>query len=438
MGYFHCSHGVTRRTFLASGGSALLLGGLSGCGSRAQGSKEIPAPPSYTPKQFTGKCVPVEKPEFALPGRYPGRVIEVHDPHSVVDGAIKLEPVRAMLSRAMMELTGAPNAVEAWRSFFTKGDRVGIKVNPVGQKTRPDAVGVISNFATIMAVVDGLRTAGIEHKDIVLFERYAAEFRSAGYETFVERELPGMRWYASGIGYSPTQTELDGHTRDEHGEVPERDPHVLGYDPDVFQKLDFDSPRHDKKDERRFQSHLGKIVTGDLVNKIITLPLLKDHRSGGITIALKNLSHGFVNNVARSHNGDGGPNDNRCGDFIPAMVALKPTRQKSVLHVMDALVSVFEGGPGLWNDTWGTWERKSLFVATDPVAMDHVGWDLLDAERAKRWWAPVAKMGKKGVNRFGSEQFNIRQPEHVEIASTKYNLGIFDPAKIEYRRVELI
>jgi uncharacterized protein (DUF362 family) len=338
----------------------------------------------------------------------------------------------------MTDLTGAPDAVQAWRKFFAKGDRVGIKVNPVGQQSKPGTVGVISSCALIMAVVEGLRSAGIEPKDIVLFERYAAEFRSAGYETFVERELPGVRWYASGVGYSPIQTELDGHTRDDQGNVASRDPHVLGYDSDVFQKLDFDAPQHSKNDDLRFQSHLGKIVTGDYVNKIITLPVLKDHRSGGITIALKNLSHGFVNNVARSHNGGMGPNDNRCGDFIPAMVALPPTRQKCVLHIMDALIGVYEGGPGMWNDTWGTWEYKSLFLATDPVAMDHVGWDVLDAERAKRWWAPVAQMGKNGVNRFGSEQFAMRQPEHVEIAAKKYQLGVFNPEKIEYRRVAMV
>jgi len=438
MGYGKHPDKVTRRTFLLGATSGLALAGVSGCGGGERlGLRPISGPPEYVRKKFTGKCVEDENPKFAVPGRYPGRVVEVQNPLSVVDGTIRLEPVRAMLARGMMELTGAPDAVQAWRRFFAKGDRVGIKVNPVGQQSRPDRVGVITSFALIMAVIEGLRTAGIEQKDIILFERYAAEFRSAGYENLASRELPEVRWFTSGIGYSPTQTELDGHTRDASGNVPERDPHVLGYDPEVFQTLDFDSPRHSKNDPLRFQSHLGKIITGDLVNKIITLPVLKDHRSGGVTIALKNMSHGFVNNVARSHNGDMGPNDNRCGDFIPAMVSLTPTRQKCVLHIMDGLIGVYEGGPGMWNDTWGTWEYKSLLFATDPVAMDHVGWDILDAERAKRYWAPVAKMGKSGVNRFGTEQFVIRQPEHVEIAASKYQLGVFDPARIEHRRLAM-
>ncbi len=436
MGYGNCRHRMTRRTFLLGAGSGMVLGGLGGCRPVIKSDIAAPSEPIYIRKQFTGKCVPVVKPEFPLPGRYPGRVVEVHNPHSVIDGAIKLEPVRAMLGRAMTELTGAPNAVDAWRSFFTKGDRVGIKVNPVGYARQPGVVGVISSFAVIMAVVEGLKSAGVEQKDIVLFERYAEEFRAAGYATFVARELPDVRWYASAVTGGPIQTDLQGRDPNGEGVRPDPDPHVIGYDRDVFCKLDYCSPAQSKDDPLRFESHVGKIVTGDLVNKIITLPLLKDHRSAGITIALKNMSHGMVNNVWRTHIGPG-KGENHCDTFPPAIVAQPAIRQKCVLHILDALICVFEGGPGTWNDTWGTWEHKSLFAATDPVAMDHVGWDVLDAERARRYWAPVGKMGIAGNNRFGKETFYLRTPEHAEIAGTKYQLGIFDPAKIEYKRVQI-
>ena len=39
-----------------------------------------------------------------------------------------------------------------------------------------------------------------------------------------------------------------------------------------------------------------------MVNKIITIPNLKDHKSAGVTV-VKNMSHGMNNNVARSHIG---------------------------------------------------------------------------------------------------------------------------------------
>ena len=50
------------------------------------------------------------------------------------------------------------------------------------------------------------------------------------------------------------------------------------------------------------------------VNKVINLPVLKHHQSAGVTIALKNMSHGMVNNVNRSHPT---PTLNACGIFIP-------------------------------------------------------------------------------------------------------------------------
>jgi hypothetical protein len=319
--------------------------------------------------------------------------------------------------------------------MFQKGDRVGIKVNPVGM-SRNGSVESISNFATIMAIVEGLGTAGIGLKDIILFERYANEFRQAGYEAFVQRELPGVKWYASGTGYDTSQLDLEGRHTDANGKRSDPDPHVLGYDRDVFKKFDFWDPARQKTtDDERFLSHASKIVTGDLINKVITIPVLKDHRSGGITIALKNISHGMSNNVARTHAGKG-PDENRCGVFIPNVASMEPFRQKLVLHIMDGLIGCYEGGPGSWNNSWGTWEYKSLFFATDPVAMDHVGWDILDAERAKRGWEPVAKMGLAGNNRSGTEQFHLRQPEHVELGG-QLGLGVFDPAGIEYRRVEV-
>jgi hypothetical protein len=111
-------------------------------------------------------------------------------------------------------------------------------------------------------------------------------------------------------------------------------------------------------------------------------------------------------------------------------------REKVVLHVLDGLIGVYEGGPGSWNESWGTWEYKSLFFATDPVALDRVGWDILDDERARHGWAPVAQMGVNANNRFAGEQFGIRQPEHVALAGF-LGLGEFDPQRIEHRQVKM-
>jgi uncharacterized protein (DUF362 family) len=401
--------GISRRRFLLGTATCLATGGLA-----------VSAPKK-------------KKPAFSLPGPYPGRVIEVHHPGSVLKGQIKLTPVQAMVDRGMRELTGAPDAVQAWRCLFQKGDRVGLKVNPVGSAGRGADFGAISNFAVVKAIVHGLHRAGLTDRDIVLFERYADQFRGAGYEDFLQHELPGIKWYAGSYQYSHTQTDLAGLDSFKGNKAP-RDPHVLGYDRDVLVRFDFTHPDHDPRDPLRLESHLSRIVTGDLVNKIINIPVLKDHGSAGVTLALKNISHGMVNNVSRSHVGTR-LGENRCGEFIPRVVALPALRQKIVLHVLDGLIACWQGGPGHLG-SWATWPYRTLFFATDPVALDHVGWGIVDAERIRRGWPAVARSGINGDNRSGMEEFYLRQPEHIELAG-KLELGVFDLARVTHLHCSL-
>jgi hypothetical protein len=407
--------------------------------------------------------------------RHPGAVS--------ADNVIDEAAVAAMMDRGMRELTGADHPVEAWRTFFEPGDVVGIKVNPVGRRPLPGeegrvagAVGAISSPEVLLRVVAGLKSAGVRPQDIIVFERYADEFEAAGYvDVLGTRPMDGVRWYASAVRYTDTQVALDGFDAGRLSCSPELGRHVAGYDPDVFVSMGFAGPQHDPRDDRRFRSHLSVIVSR-MVNKLVTIPVLKDHRSAGVTLALKNLSHGMNNNVARSHLGvtaHGGwvgekqlAGPNQCNTFIPTAVAQRPTRDKATLHVLDGLIGVYEGGPGSWNKTWGTWRHQGLFFATDPVALDHVGWDLIDAVRAQYGWAPVARMGLRnhtpdavvatglvplaatgpadaaalavaGKNRNdarASETFDLRQPEHVILAGA-LGLGVFDAAGIEHRQV---
>lgn len=425
----------SRRTFLA-GTAGVLAGGalgwtvneMTGKGRNlAQLAANSPAPPAPRP--------------LAIPGPYPGRVIEVNHPGSLgtarKNGYTERnrDAVKAMIARGMKDLVGSDNAVEAWKHFFQAGDRVGIKVVPVG---KPDS---ISSYEVVLEVIDALVTAGVRKNDILLFERYRNELTGCGYHDI----LPdGVHWETSSSSYDDFQLEIDGQAP---GKPPED--HVAGYDPDVYRELDFCSPDHDPKDDRRFRSHLSVIVTRK-IDKFICIPVLKDHRSSGVTLALKNLSHGLVNNVCRSHiiyrgrnHGEKGGTLNQCGTFIPAMASLEPIRQKAVLQILDGLVATWEGGPQIANKTFATWDYKSLFFATDPVALDRVGWDIIDRKRAKEGWPGVAEMGLDGKTGIATingkpypEQLHIRQPQHIALAQT-LGMGVFDLQKIEHRRIEL-
>jgi hypothetical protein len=448
--------GVSRRAFVLGTASGLLAGGGLGLLGR---------------RAFHGQSREVPRPTHAMPGPYPGRVVEIHHPDSVgSDYSIDAPTVRSMMHQGMCALTGAEHPSEAWRRFFERGDVVGVKVNPVGHSGRRDLIGCISSPAVVVEVVAGLRSAGVRARDIILFERYASEFRQAGYDRLLrEPGLEGVRWLASASDGGNRQVDIEGY--DVGGP---RDPNVVGYDPDVFVSMGFCHPDHDRHDDRRFRSHLSLIVSR-LVNKFVTIPCLKDHRSAGVTLALKNMSHGMNNNVARTHLADVyryssrsrrliGSGPNQCNTFIPTAAGQEPIRQKATLHILDGLIGVYEGGPGCWNRTWAAWPYRSLFFATDPVAMDHVGWDVIDRKRQAEGWRHVAHMGlldqtpaariagalgplaascptesvtltaaldhREGGRH--SEAFDRRQPEHVILAGTA-GLGTFDARSIDHR-----
>src|SRR5207247_2596973 len=109
---------------------------------------------------------------------------------------------------------------------------------------------------------------------------------------------------------------------------------INGYDPQVYVSMELVAlGHHDPKDDRTRRSHLSLIATRK-VDKIVNVAVLKDHGSAGVTLALKNLSHGLVNNVARSHSNAA---TNACNTFIPAIVATPQIRRKAVLHALDGL-----------------------------------------------------------------------------------------------------
>jgi len=184
-------------------------------------------------------------------------------------------------------------------------------------------------------------------------------------------------------------------------------------------------PGDNPNDPHVRRSYVAKIVSSR-VNKIINLPVLKHHQSAGVTITLKNMSHGFVNNVNRSHLT---PTLNACGVFIPSVVNLPVIRQKVVLHIVDAVKAQYHGGPG--GRPQYMWEPKTLYFGTDPVALDKTGWKAIDAKRKQMGMEPIA-LSKPDK----ASQFLNCQVEHIEIAGM-LQLGEFSDDKIHVQQVRL-
>lgn len=335
---------------------------------------------------------------LAIPGKHRGRVVSVSHPESIVSGRYQAEPVQQMMRRGMTELTGAGGWPDAWKQFVTPGEVVGIKVNPVGGKLCVSAPEVVRE------IIAGLNAAGIPNKDIVVYDRYRDQFLGIGFDKWLPS---GVRWSAATKDYDPIQHAIEG------------------YDPDHYMDMALTHPGEDVSNLTARRSYAAKYITRE-VDKLINLCLLKDHQSAGITIALKNLSHGFVNNVARSHST---PSLNACGAFIPAVVALPVIRNKAVLHICDGVKGLYHGGPSARPQF--LWEHKTMYFATDPVALDRIGWEVIDAQRVK--------VGMKRLAEDLPDQFSTfvrRQPEHVEIAGA-LGLGEWDRKKIEVRAVAL-
>lgn len=355
------------------------------------------------PQFVTAMPTDEEDRNWGIPGPYPGRVVEVAHTGMIKDGIRNGDAIANAMQRGMTELVGVDSSVEAWRSFFEPGEVVGIKVNPVGYPLAPTSTEVL------LETIKGVRSAGVRPEDIVIFDRYRSEFLKAGFN----KNLPdGVRWDGLTRDSDPTQLE------------------IAGYDPDEYISMELVHSGHDPKDDRTRRSHLGLLMTKE-IDKLICLNVLKDHGSAGVTLALKNMSHGLVNNVARSHSG---PHYNVCNQFIPEVVSHPIIRQKAVLQILDGIKGVYQGGPFATKAEW-TWERNSLFFATDPVAMDRVGWEIIDGQRKRKGLAPVGAVGRMAIDA-DREGFDIRQPQHIPLAGA-LGLGVFDKDKIDHHRVSI-
>ena len=337
--------------------------------------------------------------KIGLPGPYPGRVIAVEHAGSIIDGKFQRPAIHSMMNRGMMDLTGAPSPEDAWRTFFEPGDVVGIKLNPVG---RPD---VISSPETVNEIIDGLKMAGVPLKNMVAYDRYKSEFLDAGFD----------KWLPEGVRYTwgtdkthPLQLDMDMYDENEYVEMP------------------LVQPDADPKNPHHRRSYLAKFITRD-VNKLVNLCLVKHHQSAGVTISLKNLSHGLVNNVARSHST---ASLNTCGTFIPNIVDHPIIRKKAVLNICDGIRAAYHGGPGR-TVTHYKWDHKTMYFSTDPVALDKTGLKVIDAQRKL-----VGRLSIADAKPDQHSRFTNMQVEHIEIAGA-LGLGLYDDKKIDVRAVKL-
>jgi uncharacterized protein (DUF362 family) len=256
----------------------------------------------------------------------------------------------------------------------------------------------------VREIIANLEAAGIRKQDIVVYDRYRDQFLKVGFD----------KWLPEGVRTSSATGDYD--------DIQQR---IDGYDPDHYMDMALTLPGYDLNSLAARRSYAAKFITKE-VNKLVNLCVLKDHQSAGITLALKNLSHGLVNNVSRSHSSS---TLNACGAFIPAVVSMPVIRNKAVLHILDGVKGLYHGGPSARPQF--VWGHNTMYFATDPVALDRIGWEAIDEKRKS---AGMASIAESKPDKFST--FLNRQPEHVEIAGAM-GLGEWDRNKIQVQKIDL-
>ena len=111
----------------------------------------------------------------SLPFFDKSRIIAVKRSGIMKDGKPDPKIIQNMMNEGMFALTGKKTTAEAWRTFFTPEDVVGIKVNPIGGvklSTRPEVVN---------AIVLGLIAAGVKENNIIIWDRFSYHLITAGF-----------------------------------------------------------------------------------------------------------------------------------------------------------------------------------------------------------------------------------------------------------------
>jgi uncharacterized protein (DUF362 family) len=252
----------------------------------------------------------------------------------------------------------------------------------------------------VAAIVENLVAIGVPATQIHIYERYDSQLRTVPYGKFVPA---GVEIVAAD---SPKGS-------------------VVGYDPKTYVEADFFG-----EDDTR--SNLVRLVSEKLT-KIINVPNMKEHQAAGVTGCLKNISYGNFSNVDRSHRSE----KTNTLSFIGTLAAVEPVRSRTVLHVMDGLRGVWHAGP-FSREAKFRFYPKQLMIGTDPVAMDRMLIDVIEAKRKAEGAVSIFERSREhlGDNRNPNKNRFIREPGHVEYAA-RLGLGVFDKAQIKLKEIDL-
>lgn len=295
------------------------------------------------------------------PFNEPGRVAQVR--HGSPLQGIGMAPRAAgeMLERAVTTLTGEHSAADAWRKLIRPTDVVALKPNGLGGRF------LATHKELLDATIEALLGIGVPATNILVYEQYVPYMRACRVEP----------------------TNVPAGVR-------------------VVVHLGRDAPAEWVNVPSGRTRYVRPLLDATAV---INFPLVKDHAITGVTGCLKNMTHGSIVNPRDFHRHGGSPQ-------IAELYAHEAIRSRVRLHVMDVTRVLWNGGP---QDAPGTRRTgDSIWVSTDPVALDSLEVELIETERRAHHLPTLVARGTP--------------PSHVT-AAAGLGLGIADRGRMELRAV---
>jgi uncharacterized protein (DUF362 family) len=274
------------------------------------------------------------------------------------------DALERLLDQGLSQLYQIEDSQQIWNNLFSKKDIVGIKVNCLsGEKAS-------SHKLLVEIIIERLRKSGVIPGNIIIWDRMNKDLESAGY-SINQNNRNKVRCFGN----------------DE-----------IGFDNRLY-----------------INGSVGSLITRtmtDLCTAVINVPVLKDHGIVGITLSMKNY-FGAIHNPNKYHHQAGNP-------YVADLYEIPLFRQKTRLVICDALDAQYEGGPP-FKPQW-SWPMNSLLLVVDGVALDRVGWEIIEKKRKE--------MNRPSLKEIG------REPAYILTAGKK-GLGQSDLAQIEWKKINL-
>jgi len=265
-------------------------------------------------------------------------------------GKVDKDLLSGMVKRGLCQLASESRSEDALRHFFSTNDKIGLKVNCLAgpmASTHPEMALVVANL---------LREIDIKEKNAIIWDRSSYELKEVGFPLNVK-----------GDGFLCFGTDAQG----------------VGYSRSLI-------------DHRSIGSLLSRVME-EFTNVQVNLPVLKDHNLSGVTCSLKNF-FGAIHNPNKYHN------DN-CDPYIADLNTVPLIKKQQRLVICDALRVQYNGGPSYhpqWAENFG-----GVILGDDPVAVDFVGYQIIDRIRRKH-----SLPSQKKAGRYPKHIFTAADQEH--------------------------